>query len=368
MQTAAAINLEIQRLNSEKESVLTAIEESNAKYRKLEETINSLDKEIVRKKDYIIFLDNEMLYQDFALYTPVYDLMNSEAYKDKLTVIREKQKSMLKNNSAAYFPKNFTYNNSLSQGKKLVADNVKQILRAFNNECEAIIDKVKFNNVESIRKRIIKSCDDLNKLNSKMQISIAPAYLDLKLQEMNLCYEYTLKKQEEKEEQKRIRAEQREIQKLQKEIEEARRKSEKERIHYRNELHRLEIQMQSANEIERAILEERHLEMQQQLNNIEEEIRKIDYREANQRAGYVYIISNIGSFGENIYKIGMTRRLDPMDRVDELGDASVPFVFDVHAMIFSNDAPALESALHRAFDDRKVNMINTRREIGRAHV
>ena len=120
--------------------------------------------------------------------------------------------------------------------------------------------------------------------------------------------------------------------------------------------------MQSANEIERAILEERQLEMQHQLNNIEEEIRKIDYREANQRAGYVYIISNIGSFGENIYKIGMTRRLEPMDRVDELGDASVPFAFDVHAMIFSDDAPSLESALHRAFDDRKVNMINTRRE------
>ena len=195
MKTAASINLEIQRLNSEKESVITAIEDSNKKLGKLEEKIASLDREIASKKDYVIFLDDEMLYQDFGLYTPVYDLMNSESYKDKLTVIREQQKAMLKNNSAAYFPKNFTYNNSLSQGKKLVADNVKQILRAFNNECEAIIDKVKFNNVESIRKRIIKSCDDLNKLNSKMQISITPAYLDLKLREMNLCYEYAMKKQ-----------------------------------------------------------------------------------------------------------------------------------------------------------------------------
>lgn len=165
---------------------------------------------------------------------------------------------------------------------------------------------------EIIRKRIIKSCEDLNKLNSKMQISVSPGYLDLKLQEMNLCYEYAMKKQEEKEEQKRIREEQREAQKSQREI--------------------------------------------------EEELKQIDYREANQRAGYVYIISNIGSFGENIYKIGMTRRLDTMDRVDELGDASVPFRFDVHAMIFSDDAHVLEAALHRAFDDRKVNMVNTRRE------
>lgn len=362
MRQAVSINAEIQRLNAEKASVQAAIEDDMSKRQALAQEIHSLNEEIEKKKASIIFLDDEILYQDFGLYTPVYNLMNSEKYKDRLAVVREQQKTMIKNNTAATFPANFTYNNSLAQGKKLVADNVKQILRAFNNECEAIIDKVKFNNVEAIRKRIIKSCEDLNKLNSKMLISITPSYLDLKLQEMNLCYEYAIKKQEEKEEQKRIREEQREAQKLQKEIEEARRTSEKERIHYRNALHRLEIQMQSANEVERTILEERRQEMEQQLSNIEEEIRKIDYREANQRAGYVYVISNIGSFGENVYKIGMTRRLEPMDRVDELGDASVPFTFDVHAMIFSDDAPALEAALHRAFDDRKVNMVNTRRE------
>lgn len=362
MKTAVTINAEIQKLAAEKDSIQVEIEESKKKRQELVQEIFSLDREIEKKKEFIIFMDDEMLYQDFGLYTPVYNLMNSEMYKNKLAVVREQQKTLIKNNRAANFPTNFTYNNSLAQGKKLVADNVKQILRAFNNECEAIIDKVKFNNVEAIRKRIIKSCEDLNKLNSKMQIAITPTYLDLKLQEMNLCYEYAIKKQEEKEEQKRIREEQREAQKLQKEIEEARRTSEKERIHYRNALHRIEIQMQSANETERAILEERRLEMQQQLENIEEEIKQIDYREANQRAGYVYIISNIGSFGENVYKIGMTRRLEPMDRVDELGDASVPFAFDVHAMIFSDDAPALEAALHRAFDDKKVNMINTRRE------
>lgn len=362
MRTAVSINGEIQRLISVKESISTAIETNKAKCNELEQKICSLNNEIEAKKNSIIFLDDEILFQDFGLYTPVYNLMNSEAYKDKLAVVREQQKSMIKNNSAAYFPTNFTYNNSLAQGKKLVADNVKQILRAFNNECEAIIDKVKFNNVESIRKRIIKSCEDLNKLNSKMQISITPAYVDLKLQEMNLCYEYAMKKQEEKEEQKRIREEQREAQKLQREIEEARKSSEKERTHYRNALHRIEVQLQSASGTERTILEERCSEIQQQLANIEEELKQIDYREANQRAGYVYVISNIGSFGENVYKIGMTRRLDPMDRVDELGDASVPFVFDVHAMIFSDDAPALEAALHRAFDDKKVNMVNTRRE------
>lgn len=355
MQNAMSIRSEIQSLEKEKSKLIK-------EYDKLTKEIESLNSTIEYKKKYVVILDDEILYQDFGLYTPIYNLMNSESYKNKIQIIREHQKAMIKNNTAANFPTNFTYNNSLAQGKKLVADNVKQILRAFNNECEAIIDKVKFNNVESIRKRIIKSYDDLNRLNSKMQISITPTYLDLKLQEMNLCYEYSLKKQEEKEEAKRIREAQREAQKLQHEIDEARKTSEKEKAHYTNALHRIEIQLSHASDEEKSDLENRKAEIENQLSKIEEELRKIDYREANQRAGYVYIISNIGSFGKDIYKIGMTRRLDPTDRVDELGDASVPFHFDIHAMIFSDDAPALESALHRAFDDKKVNMVNTRRE------
>ena len=104
---------------------------------------------------------------------------------------------------------------------------------------------------------------------------------------------------------------------------------------------------------------------EEQLQKLEGELKEVDYREANQKAGYVYVISNIGSFGEGVYKIGMTRRLNPMERVDELGDASVPFKFDVHAMIFSDDAPKLETALHHAFEGKKVNMVNNRREFFR---
>lgn len=102
--------------------------------------------------------------------------------------------------------------------------------------------------------------------------------------------------------------------------------------------------------------------MKNRMLEIDKDLADIDYREANQKVGYVYIISNIGSFGENIYKIGMIRRLNPQERVDELGNASVPFNFDVYAMIFSKDAPALETALYHAFDDKKVNMVNKRRE------
>mgnify|MGYP000329211814 FL=1 len=199
-------------------------------------------------------------------------------------------------------------------------------------------------------------------MNSKNAVSISYEYLSLKIDELQLAYEYAQKKQEEKEEQKRIREQMREETKLQKEIEEARKDIEKEQRHYTNALLKLNKQLESCDEIEKEVLLEKRQEIESHLTELDVAIKDIDYREANKKAGYVYIISNIGSFGENVYKIGMTRRLDPMERVDELGDASVPFKFDVHAMIFSDDAPKLEAALHRAFEDKKVNMVNNRRE------
>ena len=148
-------------------------------------------------------------------------------------------------------------------------------------------------------------------------------------------------------------------------LEEARKDIVKEQSHYNNALKDIIERMNNASSIETEYLLEKKGEIEKRLNMLDQKLKDIDYREANKRAGYVYIISNIGSFGENIYKIGMTRRLNPMERVNELGDASVPFKFDVHALIFSDDAPTLETALHHAFEDRKVNMVNTRREFYR---
>ena len=198
-----------------------------------------------------------------------------------------------------------------------------------------------------------------------MSISISSTYLNLKIKELSLAFEYQQKKQEEKERLRQLRAEERERVKLEKEIEETRKKLEKEKKHYSNALEKLSAQLAVATEQELPALKEKKAELESQLGEIAHSIEQVDYRAANQKAGYVYVISNIGAFGEGIYKIGMTRRLEPMDRIDELGDASVPFDFDVHALIFSEDAPALEAALHRAFDARKVNMVNTRREFFR---
>lgn len=158
-----------------------------------------------------------------------------------------------------------------------------------------------------------------------------------------------------------LREQQREEEKLKKEIEAARKKIEKEKNHYLNALKILNAQIENAGGDQQELLRKKE-EIQKELGEIDKSLIDIDYRQANQRAGFVYVISNIGSFGKDVYKIGMTRRLDPTERVDELGDASVPFKFDIHAMIFSDDAPALEAALHKAFESNKLNLVNQRRE------
>ena len=260
---------------------------------------------------------------------------------------------------------NWTVNGNASKGKKMVSDMQKLLLRAFNSECDDVIEHVKYNNIEAGEKRITTSREAISKLGTIMEVSIQPKYYRLKIEELHLAFEYAQKKQQEKEEQKEARARMREEAKLAKEIEEERKKLEKEQQHYQNALERINAQLAAASEADRAAIEEKKAELVAQLDKIDKEFKDVDYREANQRAGYVYVISNIGAFGENVYKIGMTRRLDPQDRVDELGDASVPFNFDVHAMIFSDDAPRLEAALHNAFADRKLNFVNQRREFFR---
>ena len=326
------------------------------------EKLRRINEEIEQKKQELLQLDDAVLYQDFGIYEPKYNCTNSDEYKERLQAVRQKQKELISDKEALNYYDGWRLDGSLSKGRAMNNDNMKMVLLAFNGECDALISKVKFNNIDKIESRIIKAADRIDRLNQRNKISITPEYRNLKLEELHLCYEYELKKQEEKEEMRRIREQEREEQKLQKEIEEARKKIKKEQTHYTNALEQLLRQLESAPDEEKAALLEKKQEIEQRLTDIDSEIKDIDYREANQKAGYVYVISNIGSFGDNIYKIGMTRRLDPQDRVDELGDASVPFKFDVHAMIFSEDAPALEASLHKAFESKKVNMVNNRKE------
>jgi hypothetical protein len=181
-----------------------------------------------------------------------------------------------------------------------------------------------------------------------------------------VAYEYQKKRKQEKEELRILKEQQREEEKVAREIEAKRLELEKEQAHYQNVLKRVNEQIEvEESEERRNFLIEKKEELNNNLADVDKAMEDLDYREANHRAGYVYIISNIGAFGPDIYKIGMTRRLEPEDRISELSGASVPFRFDVHAMIFSNDAPKLEAALHNAFADKKVNLVNGRKEFFR---
>jgi len=349
--------------------IIRKMEESTDQLNKIESVIETkkknvekIESDVSMKKKELIEIEEELMLESFALYKPKYDFSTSAMYKDRLTQIRQNQKDMIKSKIAVTGNMNWTVNGKKAQGKKMVNDMIKLVTRAFNNECDDAITKAKFNNIESCEKRINKSYEALNKLGKIMQVMISSRYKSHKFEELYLAHEYRVKKQEEKEEQKEIRARLREEAKLQKEIEEARKKVYKEQNHYKNALGKLEKQLAMSSDSERQELENKIKEIKDHLNIIDDNLRDIDYREANHRAGYVYVISNVGSFGESIYKIGMTRRLEPLDRVHELGGASVPFNFDLHALIFSDDAPTLENSLHKAFDDRKINMVNTRRE------
>ena len=333
----------------------------------LEADLMRLQSQIAQAQRCLVETNDAVLMQEFGLYEPKYDLANSDLYKERLQKVRSAQKDMIRSKIAATGNTNWQVNGSIAQGQKMVSDMQKLLIRAFNSECDEVVSKIKFNNIDSGVKRISTSRDAISKLGALMGVSITQGYYQLKLEELYLSYEYQQKKQEEKEEQRRIREELREQAKLQKEIEEARKKIAKDQQHYENALKQAKARLESeTDETKRADLAEKVSQFEAQLSKLEQDLQSVDYREANQKAGYVYIISNIGAFGEGVYKIGMTRRLEPMDRIDELGDASVPFNFDVHALIFSEDAPKLENAIHHAFEDRKVNMVNQRREFFRA--
>jgi len=363
----------IEDLCIQKEKALQESQAAQAEFAKrrqgFDQQLVELAKEIDLRKKEIIVLDEAILLESFALYKPKFKFLTSEEYKVRLDACREKQKQLIKDGKAVNINENWTVNNSKSEGRKMVNDMKKLMLRSFNNECDYCVDNVKFNNMQVNEKRIEKCFEELNKLGRIMSANITHDYRNLKYEELYLAFEYQQKKQEEKEEQKRAREELREQQKLEQEIRQAREKIAKEKKHYVRAIAELETRLtETTSDSERALVLEKLEEVKGQYSELEKEEKVIDYREQNAKAGYVYIISNIGAFGENVYKIGMTRRLEPLERIDELGDASVPFTFDVHALIFSDNAPALEAKLHEHFYKSRINKLNNRKEFFRADI
>jgi hypothetical protein len=345
--------IELKNIQLTKENL--ELKELSDKYENSLETYKKLRKEVS-------LYESKLDLIEFGVYEPVYDFEHSDDYRAEQKRIIQLQKEMIKDETAAICATNWNIEGSEAKGREMTKKNIKLVLRAFNGESNTLIAKVKWNNVNQMQERIKKSFEAINKLGVNFTISIQEEYLGLKVKELTLEHEFQLKKQREKEELRAIQEQIREEEKAKREFEKAQKDAEKEEKNYQTALDKARKEIAE-------LTGDKHDKLQTKIEKLELELK--ESQEKKERAismaqqtkrGHVYVISNIGSFGENVYKIGMTRRLEPTDRVKELGDASVPFRFDIHAMMYSDDAPNLEKELHRAFDDKKVNMLNYRKE------
>lgn len=298
----------------------------------------------------------------FAFFDKVYDFETAVEYDQALKTNREKQKEMIKSEEAVKGEYTLTLNGSASEGKKIVKSNVKVMVRAFNGECDACVASVKWNNLETMQNRISRAYEQLNKIAEKMNCEITPAFLKIKLAELKIRQEYLNQKQVEKEERAELRAQMREEEQARREIEKAERDAEKETDKFSALLVKAQAEALEKTGAQLDSMEAKIAHLKEQLAEAQAKKERALSMAQQTKAGHVYVISNIGSFGENVYKVGMTRRIVPEDRVKELSDASVPFNFDIHAMIYTEDAVALEKAMHQHLWDARVNRVNTARE------
>ncbi|HEY5455423.1 MAG TPA: DUF4041 domain-containing protein [Acidothermaceae bacterium] len=295
---------------------------------------------------------DEASMQEAGFYTFNHPLADAVAYKGALVNVQGRMKAMIRAGHAVEGSTTWTVNNSAAQGRKMVKDTSTLMLRAYNAEADSLVRALRPHTLVSTKTRLDKSAMAIERLGKTMSIRIAPGYHRLRFEELELTADYQVRKQQEKEAERDRRAQLRDQAEAAAEMAAALDKLRKEQEHYRNLLGKLDPST-DPDAVAKA---------QAKLDEIGASISGVEQRAANIRTGHVYVISNVGAFGPNMVKIGMTRRLDPMDRVAELGDASVPFRFDVHAMVFHEDAVSLETHLHQALADRKVNRINARRE------
>ncbi|MGM7678740.1 DUF4041 domain-containing protein [Microbacterium sp. A94] len=295
-------------------------------------------------------LDDARVLQDVGIYRYHHPLESAAAYQDQLRTLEKEIAALVLAGNAIVRSELFTFNNSLAQGRRMTDDLAKLMLRAYNAEADNSIRALRAGNVVTAKKRLDASRTAIAKLGKLMEMRISDEFHDLRVREIELTADWLFKKQEEREAEREERARLREQKRVERELAEERARLDKERLHLINTL----AALQQSGHVDEALA--------QRLSAVDEAIAQNDYRAANIRAGYVYVISNQGAFGKNVVKIGLTRRLEPRDRIFELGGASVPFRFDTHALFFSENAVTLEADLHRHFADRALNRANSRKE------
>jgi len=345
------IDGEVKKSKKTKDEIDSQIEELRSSYKDKKIIFNKLVKEAA-------IYDEAIELAELGFYKPHFEYDTSEEFKESITIVKAKQKQMITSKEAIYSNTEWSVEGSKAKGRTMTNRQIRLTARAFNNECDAAISNTNWNNVDRMEQRIEKAYMAINKLNDSTAINIAHQYLNLKIEELRLTHEYKDKKQQEKEEQAEIRRQMREEAKFEQEMEKALKEEDK----YNKLLEKAKADAEKAAGSKLDKLQEKIAALGLELVEAHKKSERAKSMAQQTKLGHVYVISNIGSFGEEVYKIGMTRRLEPHDRVKELGDASVPFIFDVHAMIYAEDAPALENKLHKSFDYKRLNLVNNRKE------
>lgn len=340
------IKREIQELKNLKNDLISSIEEGTKEL----EHITS-------------YLNDELFKYDIELTYP-FDLVevDSSQINTYIKKLQMKEKELLNLEEVKIF-------NVSTENKRHQNAQAKQIIRLFNAETSQLINKVNSKNIESMQNKIFKSYEGINKIFETDNVRIPETLLDIKLEMLDLMYKYQVKIEDEKIIRREERARLKEIEQAEKEMEKKLKELDKDIRHHNNEIKKLTMYLNNTDlQVEKELYIEKIRELDQSLKDLNSERENVEDRKDNAQSGFVYIISNIGSFGENVYKIGVTRRLEPMDRINELSSASVPFEFDVHALIFSENAFELESKLHEYFKKYKVNKVNGRKEFFKVNI
>lgn len=345
------IDSEIEKSKKENQEIQKVIDDLRSSYKDKKVIFDNLVKEAA-------IYDEAIELAELGFYKPHFDYDTSEEFKEQINSVKSEQKQMISAKEAIFCNTEWTVEGSKAKGRTMTNRGIRLTARAFNNESDLAISNTRWNNAVIMEQRIEKVFNAINKLNASNKIYISEEYFELKLKELRLTHEYKEKKQQEKEEQAEIRRQMREEAKLEQEMEKAIKDEEK----YQKLLEKAKADAEKMTGAKLESLKEKIALLDKELAEAKEKSERAKSMAEQTKIGHVYIISNIGSFGEDVYKIGMTRRLEPLDRVRELGDASVPFLFDVHAMIYAEDAPALEKSLHKSFDFKRLNLVNNRKE------
>lgn len=347
-----SIEDEFSRLLVEISDLKAGLIEVQSEYAEKRKLLSELERQVAVYSDSLSFAE-------LGLYEPHFDFGDSEAYKKRIAEVRQRQKAMISAKAATHCPSDWTVDGSRAKGQTMINRQTRLTMRAFNNECDAAVANARWNNVVAMEKRILNAAKAINSANASMKLEISEEYIALKLDELHLTHEYREQQKIERDERAELARAEREEKKLLAQAEAAEREERK----YQALLSK--VRGEAALDPSNAAMQARIAELEAALAAAHDESERARSMAQMTKCGYVYIISNIGSFGEDVVKIGLTRRLDPDDRVRELGDASVPFSFDTHAMIYSEEAPALEAALHKHFADRRINTANLRKEFFR---